>query len=96
MNDQILLVEDDISVPESSRLLLERAGLAVTSVADGLRAVEAFSEGPYDLVLLDLMLPGLDGIEVSRRSGSTDRPRASGGRGGRTPPSPRTRRTSRP
>jgi DNA-binding response OmpR family regulator len=63
----ILLVEDD---PELRRLLsreLEGAGYAVRTVADGASAVRHFAANPADLVVLDWMLPGLDGLEVLGR-----------------------------
>ena len=67
MTGNILLVEDDTSVQEATSLLLERAGMQVTGVADGRRALETFA-GPanFDVVVLDLMLPSLDGLTVCR------------------------------
>ncbi len=66
MNERVLLVEDDASVREAVTLALERAGFRVASCADGGRAPETFREASPDLVLLDLMLPGLDGLDVCR------------------------------
>jgi two-component system response regulator MtrA len=66
VNEKILLVEDDVSVQETTGLLLERAGFSVMAVADGRRALEAFSARSFELVVLDLMLPALDGIDVCR------------------------------
>lgn len=64
---KILLAEDD----ESTRLLLtrvlEEAGYEVTSVEDGLKALEAVSASPYALVLSDVEMPGLDGMQMFRR-----------------------------
>jgi DNA-binding response OmpR family regulator len=63
----VLLVEDE---PELRRLVvreLEAAGYAVRYAADGLAAVRSFAASPPDLVVLDWLLPGLDGLEVLRR-----------------------------
>ncbi|MFX9015950.1 response regulator, partial [Acinetobacter baumannii] len=45
---------------------LERAGYEVTSCPDGDEAIAALSEGPYDVLLTDIVMPGADGIEVAR------------------------------
>ncbi|MFC9315323.1 two-component system response regulator CseB [Streptomyces nigra] len=63
----ILLVEDDEVIRRSVALALERYGYRVTSAADGLTGLERFREGGHDLLLLDVMLPGLDGIGLCRR-----------------------------
>ncbi len=63
----VLVVDDDATVSGIVAAYLDRAGLAVEVVADGLDAVRAASARRPDLVLLDLMLPGLDGLEVCRR-----------------------------
>ncbi|MFT2815395.1 response regulator [Leifsonia sp. A12D58] len=62
----ILLVEDEISLSEPLAFLLEREGYEVTIAADGPSAVSEFDRVNPDLVLLDLMLPGLPGTEVCR------------------------------
>ncbi|PPH24963.1 response regulator transcription factor [Rathayibacter toxicus] len=62
----ILLVEDESSLSEPLSYLLEREGYDVTVAEDGNRALTAFSESNYNLILLDLMLPGLAGTEVCR------------------------------
>ncbi|HYN66621.1 MAG TPA: response regulator transcription factor [Ornithinibacter sp.] len=64
---RILLVEDDPTVRETVAAFLARAGYTVDAVVSGDAAVERFVEQPADLVLLDLMLPGLGGFEVCRR-----------------------------
>lgn len=66
MDERVLVVEDDRSVRETATLLLERAGLRVTAVDDGREALEQFRDRPFDLVLLDIMLPSVDGFEVCR------------------------------
>lgn len=70
---RILLVEDDGSLASGLKLALERAGYALEHVADGLAAVAALAHNSFDLAILDLGLPRLDGIEVLarvRRSGN--------------------------
>ena len=66
MNDKLLLVEDDDAVREATGLVLERAGYRVTGAADGRQALELVFRESFDLVVLDLMLPGVDGLEVCR------------------------------
>jgi two-component system response regulator RegX3 len=64
--DLILVVEDEAPLAETVRYNLEREGYAVTVAADGRRALERFAaEGPT-LVILDLMLPELSGLDVCR------------------------------
>ncbi|WP_395653131.1 response regulator [Phycicoccus elongatus] len=64
---RLLVVEDDEVINESLTLRLEAEGYAVTRAFDGPGAVEAFTADPPDVVLLDIMLPGFDGLEVCRR-----------------------------
>ncbi|MFF7212960.1 two-component system response regulator CseB [Streptomyces sp. NPDC008238] len=63
----VLLVEDDEVIRRAVTMALERYGYRVTSAADGLTGLELFREGRHDLLLLDVMLPGLDGIGLCRR-----------------------------
>jgi DNA-binding response OmpR family regulator len=63
---RILLVEDDPRTSASIALYLRHAGYETVQVADGLSALETASAMRPDLVVLDLMLPGLDGFEVCR------------------------------
>ena len=63
---RILLVEDEIALSDPLSYLLEREGYEVEVAADGPSAVAAFDRDGADLVLLDLMLPGLPGTEVCR------------------------------
>ncbi len=65
--DRILVVEDEPTVAEVVDRYLRRDGLDVTIAHDGLQAMEAYERFQPDLVVLDLMLPGLDGMEVCRR-----------------------------
>ena len=62
----VLLVEDEESYREPLAFKLQRDGYEVIAVADGLRAVTEFEKNDIDIVLLDLMLPGLSGTEVCR------------------------------
>jgi two-component system response regulator MtrA len=64
---RVLLVEDDRSIREVTSLGLRGAGLSVESAADGREALVRFRAEPYDLVVLDVMLPELDGLEVCRQ-----------------------------
>src|SRR3972149_1420947 len=63
----VLLVEDEAAIVDVVRRYLERDGYRVMVASDGQRAVDEFQRLRPDLVLLDLMLPGLDGWEVCRR-----------------------------
>ena len=62
-----LLVDDDARLPELLKTFLEPQGVAVTTVASGAAALEALERVTYDVVVLDVMMPGLDGLEVLRR-----------------------------
>ncbi|MGE0352900.1 MAG: response regulator transcription factor [Gemmatimonadales bacterium] len=64
---RILIVEDDPRLSESVATYLRAAGFAVDTVDDGTRAVTEAAITPYDAVVLDLMLPDMDGIEVCRQ-----------------------------
>jgi DNA-binding response OmpR family regulator len=66
VDEHVLLVEDDASIREVATLGLEQAGLRVTAIGDGREGLARFREGGVDLVLLDVMLPSLDGFEVCR------------------------------
>jgi DNA-binding response OmpR family regulator len=66
MNEQLLLVEDDDAIAVALRLHLEDAGYRLHREADGRQAMAAIDRQRWDLVLLDLMLPGADGWEVCR------------------------------
>ncbi|MGD0003854.1 MAG: response regulator, partial [Anaerolineaceae bacterium] len=66
-SELILLVDDEVNIVQLARLYLERDGYQVRSVGDGLEALKATVEYRPALVVLDIMLPGLDGMEVVRR-----------------------------
>jgi two-component system response regulator MtrA len=66
VDERVLVVEDDPAIREVVSLGLRGAGLGVETVADGREALVRFRAEPYDLVVLDVMLPELDGLEVCR------------------------------
>ncbi|WRZ91458.1 response regulator transcription factor [Streptomyces sp. NBC_01007] len=63
----VLFVEDDDVIREATQLALERDGFAVTAMPDGLSGLEAFRADRPDIALLDVMVPGLDGVSLCRR-----------------------------
>ena len=67
----ILLVDDEESIQQLLTFPLEREGYRVVQARDGEEAMRRFSETPIDLVVLDVMLPKLDGLEVCRRLRTT-------------------------
>lgn len=72
---KILIIEDDISIAEVERDFLEVNGYSATIVSDGIDGLREASSGQYDLILLDLMLPGMDGFEICRQvRGKIDTP----------------------
>ncbi|MCB0908318.1 MAG: response regulator transcription factor [Nocardioidaceae bacterium] len=68
---RVLVVDDDLTVREVVVSYLRAAGHAVAEAADGEAALTAMSASPADLVVLDLMLPGIDGLEVCSRLRAT-------------------------
>jgi DNA-binding response OmpR family regulator len=64
---RILLVDDERSIQTLLSYPLQKDGYEVVSAFDGREALARFAEAPFDLVVLDLMLPGVDGLEVCRR-----------------------------
>lgn len=66
MSSRILVVDDDVALAEMIGIVLEAEGYQVFDVYDGAQALDRFHAVAPDLVLLDLMLPGLDGIEICR------------------------------
>jgi two-component system, OmpR family, response regulator MtrA len=63
---KILLVEDDPSIREVTAIGLRNAGFTVETASDGREGLDRFESEPFDLVLLDVMLPRMDGLEVAR------------------------------
>lgn len=66
MQDHILLVEDDQSICEMVEKYLTKEGFSITTATDGEKAIAEFSKDTFDLILLDLMLPNLDGLETMK------------------------------
>lgn len=62
----VLVVDDDVNICEIERIYLEKENFQVTVCHDGKKAVEVFKEKAPDIVILDIMLPGMDGWEVCR------------------------------
>jgi DNA-binding response OmpR family regulator len=65
---RVLVVEDDAHIAELLRLHLADEGYAVTHAADGDQGLLALERGQWDALILDLMLPGVDGLEICRRA----------------------------
>ncbi|MEN8654993.1 two-component system response regulator CseB [Streptomyces sp. 21So2-11] len=63
----VLFVEDDDVIREATQLALERHGFVVTAMPDGLSGLEAFRSNQPDIALLDVMVPGIDGVSLCRR-----------------------------
>jgi two-component system, OmpR family, alkaline phosphatase synthesis response regulator PhoP len=74
VNELILLVDDEPSILELSRMYLERDGFRVQSVQDGQAALEVVAREQPALLVLDVMLPKLDGFEVCRRLRASNDP----------------------
>ncbi|MGD8488954.1 MAG: response regulator, partial [Anaerolineae bacterium] len=66
MHATVLVVEDDLTLLETLEYNLSGEGYQVLTAADGLAALDVARENKPDLIVLDLMLPGLDGFEVCR------------------------------
>ncbi|MGC5615256.1 MtrAB system response regulator MtrA [Georgenia sp. Z1491] len=66
MSSRLLVVDDDVALAEMIGIVMQSEGFDVVHVADGAAAPETFRQTHPDIVLLDLMLPGLDGIQICR------------------------------
>ena len=66
MSSRILVVDDDVALAEMIGIVLQNEGFDVVFCADGSQALAQFQEHHPDLVLLDVMLPGMDGFDVCR------------------------------
>ena len=71
MNELILLVDDEPSIVQLARMYLEREGFRIASANDGEAALDQVARQQPALVVLDVMLPKLDGFEVCRRLRAT-------------------------
>ncbi|HNE45311.1 MAG TPA: response regulator transcription factor [Chitinophagales bacterium] len=73
LNHRILVVEDEDHIRENLKLNLELEGYEVVTAADGAKAVKTFREQRFDLVILDVMLPEMDGFDVCEQIRLEDR-----------------------
>ena len=64
---KILIIEDEILLADSLRAMLEGKGFSVEAVHDGETGAEYAETGIYDLLILDVMMPGMDGYQVARQ-----------------------------
>ena len=64
---KVLIIEDETSIAELEKDYMELSGFEVDSVSDGEEGLEKALNEDYDLIVLDLMLPGMDGFEICRR-----------------------------
>ncbi len=67
MSKRILVVDDDENILSLERTILEQKGFEVTTADSGEQALKLLKQGAFDLVLLDVMMPGKDGFEVCRQ-----------------------------
>ena len=73
MKPQILVVDDEISISELIKFSLNKVGYEVTVTDNGNSALELLEQHSYNLIVLDLMLPGVDGLEVCRKLKSNNK-----------------------
>lgn len=67
MASRVLLIDDDVRLPELLRSYLEQNGVVLSHAPDGARGLLMLEQGAFDAVLLDVMMPGIDGLEVCRK-----------------------------
>ena len=67
MGSRVLLIDDDARLPDLLASYLGQNGVTLTAAPDGPRGLQALEQGAFDAVLLDVMMPGMDGLEVCRR-----------------------------
>lgn len=68
---RVLLAEDDADLRVTTRLVLERHGFSVAVAEDGIEATHLLAAGDFDVALLDVVMPGLDGITLTKRIRAT-------------------------
>jgi two-component system alkaline phosphatase synthesis response regulator PhoP len=64
---RVLIIEDDMMIVELLKIHLEDLSCQVSSMQNGKEAVELVARNSFDLIILDLMLPGMNGMEICRR-----------------------------
>jgi len=69
--NKILVIDDEPQIVRALELLMQREGFEVRSAHDGVEALQAIAESPPDLILLDLMMPRMDGFELCQRIRAT-------------------------
>ena len=75
MNEpSILVADDDEAIRQAVRLHLQKEGYAVLCAADGLQALELLAQKPVQLILMDVMMPNVDGLTTARIIRALDRP----------------------
>ncbi|MBX7115880.1 MAG: response regulator transcription factor [Myxococcaceae bacterium] len=67
MASRVLLIDDDVRLPELLQSYLGQQGVTLATAPDGLKGLAALEQGAFDAVLLDVMMPGIDGLEVLKR-----------------------------
>jgi CheY-like chemotaxis protein len=67
MNNGILLIDDDLIVLKTLSLVLSKHGIKVETESNPQKAIDEYSSSPYNIVLTDMQMPQMDGIEVIRR-----------------------------
>ncbi|OQP64191.1 DNA-binding response regulator [Niastella vici] len=72
-NKSVLIIEDDPNIVELLKIHLHDLGCKVSAESDGLKGLSAAKEGRFHLIILDITLPGLNGLEVCRKLRQTDR-----------------------
>ena len=75
---RILIAEDEVGIAKALKLVLEKNRFAVDMVHNGLDALEYMLSVSYDAVVRDIMMPGLDGLEVLKRTREINSPMANG------------------
>jgi len=66
-SSSVLVVDDSLGICQTMSMILRRKGFEVACAKDGPDAVEKVKERPFDVILLDIRLPGMDGVEVNRK-----------------------------
>jgi DNA-binding response OmpR family regulator len=67
MAKRILLIDDDTKILNLEKSILTQGGFAVETALDGAEGIEKLKKGQYDVIVLDVMMPAMDGYEVARK-----------------------------